>query len=109
MRAANFNRLAAGFALSAAVIAGSVVAAPQASAVTGGDVWVASDGRAYSQCSGGGGYQRAGASCAVNGFYVGTTYGQWVRAGQVSVANCGFPRSIEKRSGRPVVWWETRS
>lgn len=86
----------------------ATVAAPQANAVTGCNVWANTDLRAYAQCSGGRGEMRAGAACAFRGFFWGSRYGQWVPAGRVSIADCGFPSQIDKRNGRPVVWYETR-
>lgn len=102
------RRAVAVLAFTAAAAGSSVVLAPAADAVTGCTVWAATDNRAYAQCSGGSGYQRAGAACAWNGIFVGSAYGQWVKAGQVSVADCSYPRKIDFQRGRHVVWWETK-
>lgn len=104
------NKLRIASALSSMLIClgASVAAAPQSGAVTGCNVWPNTDLRAYAQCSGGRGEVRAGTACAFRGWYWGNRYGQWVPAGRVSVADCGFPNQIDKRNGRPVVWFETR-
>ena len=95
----------------AAAIAGGLAVAPPAQAVTGCKVWFNTDGRAYSQCSGGSGRQRAGAGCETVGrlnIPLPTAYGNWVRAGVVSVADCGVPfGQIITRNNRRVVFWET--
>lgn len=103
-------KLAAATALTTGLLAVDLVAAPAASAATGCRVYPNTDFRAYAQCSGGRGEYRAGAACTLpNGFYVRSAYGLWVKPGKVSVADCGFPfQRIDKRNGRPVVWWETR-
>ncbi len=93
---------------TASVVSASVIAATPASAVTGCNFWAGTDGRGYAQCSGGRGEVRAGAGCAIGPAFVGSTYGKWVSAGRVSVADCGFPKQISKRNGNPVVWFESR-
>lgn len=97
--------------LIVAIVAGSVVLAASASAVTGCAVYANTDFRAYGTCSGGRGQFRAGAACVLrNGWYVRTAYGMWVPAGKPSIADCGAPfQQIDRRAGRPVVWWETRA
>jgi hypothetical protein len=98
-------------AVALAGAAGGVIiaVAPPAQAVTGCNVWANTDGRAYAQCSGGRGQMRAGMACSFRGmWYTGDKYGNWVPAGVVSVADCGFPNQVDKRNGRPVVWFETR-
>lgn len=98
----------ASMALCAAVIGAPLALAPAANAVTGCNFWAGTDNRAYAQCSGGSGYVRAGARCKT--WYGGqvTAYGAWVRAGQVSVANCGWPGFVWGAHG-PIVWFETKS
>lgn len=96
--------------LTATLLTAGLGLASPAVAVTGCSVWANTDFRAYAQCSGGRGEMRAGAACTLrNGWYVRSAYGQWVTAGKPSVADCGFPfQQIDRRNGRPVVWWETR-
>lgn len=91
-------------------VAAALTLAPNANAVTGCNVYANTDFRAYAQCSGGRGEVRAGAACALRtGFYIRQTFGLWVSAGKPSVADCGFPfQQIDRRNGRPVVWYETR-
>ena len=101
------RRGAASVALCAAVIGVPIALAPAAHAVTGCNSWAGTDNRAYAQCSGGSGYVRAGARCTT--WYGQTTvYGAWVRAGQASVATCGWPGFAWGPHG-PIVWFETKS